>query len=33
MIATAALLDWYKSIEGRTRKPRPETRTADAAEG
>jgi hypothetical protein len=32
MIATAALLDWYKTIEGRSRKPRPETRTADAAE-
>jgi hypothetical protein len=33
MIATAALLDWYRNIEGRSRKPRPESRTADVAEG
>jgi hypothetical protein len=33
MIATAALLDWYKTIEGRTRKAQPASRKADAAEG
>jgi hypothetical protein len=33
MIATAALLDWYKNIEGRSRGPRPPSRKADVAEG
>ena len=33
MIATAALLDWYKNIEGRTRAARPPSRKADVAEG
>jgi hypothetical protein len=33
MIATAALLDWYKNIEGRTRKAQPPSRKADVADG
>jgi hypothetical protein len=33
MVATAALLDWYKQIEGRSRGPRPADRKADVAEG
>jgi hypothetical protein len=33
MIATAALLDWYKDIEGRSRKAAPASRKADLAEG
>jgi hypothetical protein len=33
MVATAALLDWYKNMEGRTRGTRPASRTADRAEG
>jgi hypothetical protein len=33
MIATAALLDWYKSIEGRSRKAAPASRKADPADG
>ena len=34
MIAIAALLDWYKDIEGRTRQPAaPPSRKADLAEG
>jgi hypothetical protein len=32
MIATAALLDWYKNIEGRTRGAQAASRNADAAE-
>jgi Na+(H+)/acetate symporter ActP len=33
MIATAAMLDWYKNIEGRSRGTRPPSRKADLAEG
>ncbi len=33
MVATAALLDWYKDIEGRTRGARSPSRKADLAEG
>jgi hypothetical protein len=33
MVATAALLDWYKAIEGRTRKTPPASRKPEPAEG
>ncbi len=32
MVAVAALLDWYKNMEGRTRGTRPASRKADGAE-